>query len=404
MRRRFHKCLSGLCAETDGAIAVTTALMLPVLVGFIALAIDTANWYSNHRQMQLIAEIAATAAAPYLSNYTTAQVTAIAENVAALNGLSTSSGDTINVAVSSNPASITVSATRTLDRFFSAKFLPTAPVAAVSATAGTASNPVCILVLDPSDSQTLLVNSGVTLDAPSCMIDVASKSSSAAMFDSSLPNVAGVCVAGKSTVNSGSINNLVNNCTTASDPYAGNITTPTVGSCTVNGENFSGTTNLNPGTYCGNFNFNGSGTLNLAAGLYIFKGTNWNINSGWTVTGSGVTFYFETSGSYIQFNSGVKAALSAPTSGTYANILMFEPAGLSTSSFAIDGTSSDHLLQGVIHLPSRNITFNSASNVTSDGLTLVVNQLILDTVNWSISPGTSTIGGSSSGSSAVLLN
>jgi hypothetical protein len=83
---------------------------------------------------------------------------------------------------------------------------------------------------------------------------------------------------------------------------------------------------------------------------------------------------------------------------------MFEPAGLSISSFAVDGTSSGHLLEGVIHLPSRNITFNAASNVTSDALTLVVNQLILDSVNWSIGPDASTIGGNGAGTVGVLLN
>jgi Flp pilus assembly protein TadG len=402
--RLFYKSPSYLGSETDGNIAVTTGLMLPVLVGMLGLAIDTANWYSSHRKLGYIAEIAAVAAAPYLSDDTTAQITAIVENVAALNGLSTSSGDTINVAVASNPATVTVTATRKLDQFFSGLFLKTTPVTTVSATAGLSTNPVCILVLDPTDSQTLLVNGGVTLNATACMIDVASKNSSAAMFDSSLPNVAGVCVAGNSTLNSVTVNNLTNNCKTVSDPFVGNITIPTVGACTVNSENFSGTTNLSPGTYCGNFNFNGSGTLNLAAGLYIFNNTNWNINSGWAINGTGVTFYFATSGSYIQFNSNVTANLSAPTSGTYANILMFEPVGLSTSSFAIDGTSSGHLLQGVIHLPSRNITFNSASNVSSDELTLVVNQLILDSVTWSIGPDPSTIGGSSSGTTAVLLN
>jgi hypothetical protein len=379
--------------------------MLPVLVGLIGLALDTANWYTNHRRMDRIVETAAAAAASYLGNDTTAQITAIAANVATLNGLSTSTGDTLTVTVASNPATLTVTGTRKLNRFFSAMFLPTAQVATSTATAGPSSNPVCILVLDPSSSQTLLVNSGATLNAPSCQIDVASTSASAAVFDSSLPNVAGVCVAGSSTVSGGStINNLTNKCTTVPDPYAGTIAKPTVGSCTVNGKTYLGTTGLSPGTYCGTFNFSGTGNLNLAAGLYILNGTNWNLNSGWTINGTGVTFYFVTSASYIQFNSNVTVNLSAPTSGTYANILMFEPAGLSTSSFAIDGTSTSHLLQGVIYLPSRNITFNAASNVTSDTLTLVVNQLILDNVNWSIGPDASTIGGSGAGTVGVLLD
>jgi Putative Flp pilus-assembly TadE/G-like len=64
--RRYRKWLSALCSETRGNIAVTTALMLPVLVGSTGLSLDTANWYTNHRQMDRIVETAAAAAASYL--------------------------------------------------------------------------------------------------------------------------------------------------------------------------------------------------------------------------------------------------------------------------------------------------------------------------------------------------
>ncbi len=42
--RRYLKWLRALWSETRGNFAVTTALMLPVLVGFIGLSLDTANW------------------------------------------------------------------------------------------------------------------------------------------------------------------------------------------------------------------------------------------------------------------------------------------------------------------------------------------------------------------------
>jgi hypothetical protein len=238
---------------------------------------------------------------------------------------------------------------------------------------------------------------------PACQIDVASTSGGAAVFDSSLPNIAGACVAGTSTLNGTTVNNLVNNCTVATDPYANTIPAPSYGACTVNGANYTGTTNLSPGTYCGSFNFNGSGTVTLATGTYVFKGAIWSINSGWTVNGTGVTIYLVNSSSYVQFGTGVNVNLSALTSGTYANVLMFEPNGLGTSSFTMDGNSTSHLLQGLIYLPSRNITFNSASNVSSDGMTLVVDELILDSATWSINPDAKNILAAGSSSAAVGL-
>jgi hypothetical protein len=261
----------------------------------------------------------------------------------------------------------------------------------------------CIYVLS-SASQSLLVNSDFSLNAPDCQIDVASTSSTAAIFDSgSTLTVQKTCVAGNVTNNGATVGGLTTDCAVEANPYQGKLTAPTVGSCTVNSTNYSGSVNLSPGTYCGTFNFNGSGTVNLAAGTYIFDGTDWNINSGWTITGTGVTFYFVNSSSYVQFNSGVTVSLAAPTSGTYANVLMFEPDGLATSSFAIDGTSSSgHALQGLVYLPSRNITFNSTYSGTADAFTLVVNQLIFDSnspKSWSITPS-----GGSSGGTVVLTN
>jgi Flp pilus assembly protein TadG len=276
---------------------------------------------------------------------------------------------------------------------------------AAKSTAAPANN-VCILVLDPSSNQTLLVNSGVTINAPNCEIDVSSKGNPAAIFNSSSTlNVEKICVAGSNTIqNGGTVSALSTSCTTASDPFAGTLPTPSSATCTVSNQNYSGTNTLTPGVYCGNFNFNGSGTLNLQAGVYVFKNTRWNLNSGWSVNGTGVTFYFADANSYIQVNSGVAINISAPTSGTYANLLIYEPVGLSKSSFSING-SAGHTFTGLIYLPSRNITFNSVSTVSSENITIVVNQIILDQINWSfassampISAAASSSSGSSSGS------
>jgi hypothetical protein len=173
---------------------------------------------------------------------------------------------------------------------------------------------------------------------------------------------------------------------------------PSSSTCTVSNVNYSGTNSLSPGVYCGNFNFNGSGTLNLKPGTYVFKNTKWNINSGWKVNGTGVTFYFADANSYIQINSGVEINVTAPTSGDYADLLFFEPDGLSKSQFSING-SAGHKFEGLIYLPSRNVTFNSMSSVASEAITIVVNQMILNSANWNIAPGKNSInaGGGSNG-------
>jgi Flp pilus assembly protein TadG len=411
MALSFARRVVSLSGDRRGSVGVITAIAAFAVCGLVGLGIDASLWYMNARRIQTIAEVTALSAGRLLSDssQTTSTITTVANNDALLNGFSTA---TDTLAVSFGPSgnappaatTITVSVKRSVPLVFSALFLSSQPVASAAATASSTGPAVCIYVLG-SGSQTLTVNSGFNLSAPNCEIDVASTASTAAIFDSGATlSVMKTCVAGTVINNGATVGGLATRCSTHSNPYKGTLAAPAVGGCTVNSANYSGTVSLNPGTYCGNFNFNGSGTVKLAPGTYIFNGTNWNINSGWTVTGTGVTFYFVNSSSYVQFNSGVTVSLTAPTSGTYANVLMFEPDGLSTSSFAIDGASSSgHALQGLVYLPSRNITFNSTYSGTADAFTLVVNQLIFDSnspKSWSITPAS---GGGASGS-IVLTN
>jgi Flp pilus assembly protein TadG len=279
---------------------------------------------------------------------------------------------------------------------------------AARSTASAAAAPggkVCFLVLDPTSPQALLVNSGVTLSAPNCEIDVASTASPAAMFNaSSTFNVSRICVAGSNvTQNGGPVSVLKTGCTVASDPFSGTLPTAATSPCSVNGGNVTGYNTLVPGIYCGTFNLNGTGTLNLQPGLYVLSNAHLNVNSGWTIQGTGVTFYFADQNSYIQINSGAALKISAPTSGTYADILIYEPPGLAKTGFSIDG-GAGHTFSGLIYLPSRNITFNSMSSVSAENLTMVVNQLILNPMNWTFANSTTkTITASGGGSSSPIL-
>lgn len=422
---RVMRRLKSLATDRRGTIGAVFSLLLPPVVMASGAAVDYARLEQFKTQLQATVDSAALAgAAAYTTSSQSGTATTVATNFVTSNvamlpshvGTITPHVSTAVVTTGSNQGNtVTVAATASIGTTIMKIFTPTLSVSATAAAVNPGKR-VCILVTDPSSAQSLLVNSGVNITAPNCEIDVLSTNAVAAMVNSNLPNIAGLCIKGTSTLNSVTVNNLINNCTPASDPFAGTITAPTISTtCTVSNQTYIGTTTLLPGTYCGSINFNGGGTVTLSAGNYVFynttvnfngtgtlafgsgsvvslKGTHLNINTGWTLNGPSVTFYYADASSYIQFNSGVTANLTAPTSGTYANVLMFEPSGLAASSFAIDGSSTGHLLQGLIYLPSRNITFNSTSNVTSDGMTLVAHQLILDTINWSFSSSAKTIG------------
>jgi Flp pilus assembly protein TadG len=259
--------------------------------------------------------------------------------------------------------------------------------AAGTATPRNAKTDVCILLVNTLKTQALLVNSGAQINAPSCEIDVLSTQSPAAIFNTGL-NVKNICIKGSTIIKNGGANPPVEtSCAATSDPFAGQLPTVSVGSCTFNNQVYnSGNVTLSPGVYCGSTNFNGTGTLTLSPGLYAIKNGAMIFNSGWTVTGSGVTFYLVDQNATLTFNGGVKATLSAPTSGTYANILVYEPVGLPNTNLPINGSSGDSFT-GLFYLPSRDVTINSVSNMTTNSVTMVFSTLILDATNWSIAAG-----------------
>lgn len=243
----------------------------------------------------------------------------------------------------------------------------------------------CIYVLDPSGSQALLVNSGAQVSAPGCEIDVKSTGNPAGMFNSgSSLNYKKVCIKGTQvTQNSTTVPNLSLGCAAADDPYAGKLPTPASSTCTYSNLNYSAAAQtLSPGVYCGWFNFNNaSAAVTFQPGVYVIKGGGWNVNGG-TWSGNGVTFYFADT-SKIQFNSGIAADLSAPSSGTYKDILMYEASGLSKTQFVLNDSVSNRL-RGLIWLPSRELTLNAKSGVQSDALTLVVWRMILNNTTWNL--------------------
>lgn len=272
---------------------------------------------------------------------------------------------------------------------------------------------LCLMLVDKNASPGLNVNGG-TIAASGCEVDVWSTSSHAVTFDRSV-TINKICVAGTSSVNV-SPSNYYQSCTVQPDPYAGKL--PTVAdagycpSASGNDDNsnnppmdnsgpFSpvnihcnriningGTHTFYPGVYGGGINFNNAPTVTFMPGLYVIKNVNWNLNGG-TYTGSDVTFYYATSGAMMQYNNNAGVTLSAPTSGTYSGILMYEPAGLSTSAWTMNvhGTFT-----GALYMPSRDMTFNSNS-VTTSGL-WVLKTLISSTTFTMATSSTAVAGGS----------
>ncbi|MBW8880092.1 MAG: Tad domain-containing protein [Asticcacaulis sp.] len=388
------------------------AICLVVVVAAIGGAVDMMNASGLKRDMQDAMDAAVlTGVRASSGQMASSASTAFSRNAkvgVASASQSYSSSSSSSSAASSSVVSTTLTGTATLDSpTLMMKLIGINDLAvsvksvAVGTTTAVPSGAPCIYVLDPSGSQALLVNSGAQVTAPTCEIHVKSTANPAAIFNSgSSLNFKKICVQGANVIkNSVTVPNLSTSCSAQGDPYAGTLPTPSSSTCTYSNLNYSAATQaMQPGVYCGWFNFNNSSaTVTFAPGVYVIKNGGWNVNGG-TWKGTGVTFYFADT-SKIQFNSGISADLSAPSSGTYKNLLMYEASGLAKTQFVLNDSVANKLT-GLIWLPSRELTLNAKSGIQSDALTIVVWRLILNNTTWTLTP----LSGTSSSSNGSMTN
>lgn len=385
--------------DQSGSVAIMTALLMIVLLSAIGLAIDYGRAASTRVEMQNALDIAVLAGARAMA---TDPIAVAQSSFRANQDMRETGSPTPTFAISSNRIDGLLSV-KIETRFMNVLGIKAVDMS-VTASAGAKAGPdVCILVLDPSASQALLVNGGANVSAPRCQIDVKSTANNAAVFNAGTTiAAANTCIQSTSILdNGGSHPNLKTGCDTASDPFAGKLPAPSSASCSASSLNINGgSVTLSPGVYCGGINFNNAPNVTLLPGLYVIRSGDWNVNGG-SWTGDGVTFYFADS-SRIQFNSAVAATVTAPTSGTYKDIVLFEAVGLAKSPFVFND-SRNFDLRGLVYLPSRNVTFNGGSQARAKQMTLVVNTLILDQTVWTIDAAAQSIaGGGASGISYLL--
>ena len=273
----------------DGQISVVfTIAIIPIVVA-IGAAVDFGKSSDVKAQLQKSVDAALLAGVvqPTAQQISTAN-SVFQSNFKGRFGTTASAGFTAN-----NDGSLTGTAsTNVQTSFLNVMGLSSLGVSASgTAKAGAPSrSPVCILLVSTLNSQSLLVNSGAQLNAPSCEVHVLSTQSPAAMFNATL-NAKRICIKGSTIIKNGGVNPPVEtSCAAISDPFAGTLPTPST-SCTVSSNitKNGGTASLDPGVYCYGVTLNGTGTLTLNPGLYVIKGSPFIFNSGWTVTGTGVT-------------------------------------------------------------------------------------------------------------------
>jgi hypothetical protein len=236
-----------------------------------------------------------------------------------------------------------------------------------------ASSNACVLALDPTASAAAYFGGNTNVSLSGCVVMANSAAANAIDIWGSPVLTADCIVSHGNYALHGTLDDTVCpapivNATPAKDPYA-NLTMPTPSGCA----SASGTS-LSPGTYCGGLTIHGNYTM--APGVYVINGGTLKINAGANLSGSGVTIYL-TGGATLQMNGNAQVNLSAPTTGTYAGMLMMSDKNDAGLSQTINGNSSS-LMTGALYFPTQSVSY--IGNFSGNG---GCTYLVADTVSWS---------------------
>lgn len=416
VKNRLAQLRSGartLWKDTGGQSLMMFGLLAVPLCGAVGIGLDVAQWTVWKRQLHSAADAAALAGAT--ANAEGKNVDNAVKRSLALNNLRSFTTKAIENAPSTGAYKDDATAVRvvleTTEKLsFSGMFLKTTPTLTAEATA-IAANEVanCVITLDTSGTG-LTISGSATVD-----MDCGLSSNSDADVTSSDPVSAGA-ISAVGTVNTGgglSADTKINTGIEAvADPMASKVPDlSTATPCTSSAwplvkSNWTAT----PGCY------NGiqiqSGITTLPAGTYYIGEKGISIASGATLKGTGVTLVFTNFSS--PFNStkvgtfsaagGATIQLSAPTSGTWEGILMYQDsrtAEKSTMSMTVTGNTLS-AYEGTIYAPSNEVKFTGNSSMSTPCMQIVAKYASFEG-NTSVSNTCPAGSGASSFGGSVLL-
>jgi len=410
--------LSKTLRNQNGQALIITLISFTVLLGFVGLAVDVGYMFYTKRQLQVAADAAALAGASVLTagTPTLSIITTVANHDAVLNGITTgTNGATVTVTWPYTPQNmcancssnnfVEVAVSQTKQTGFMSLFGTNPTTVAARAVAFAQNSPGCMFTLNqngaaPNGGGIFLNGALLFVDAPTCAIYIDSASNTSALnvgssFIASL-TAKSIGIVGNPGYNSGFFSSItpkpVGGMVPVSDPLAylpqpGTIAclpshtnvVCTAGSC---GASFPNKT-LTPGNYCASAT--GAPAISIqttgvtfSPGTYYINGETYAtgglsinaVSANASVTGTGVTFYFQNGATFALSGPGSifsanGITLTAPgPSSTYAGILFYQDRA-DNSTATLGGYFGKLDLEGAIYIPDGTLSFPAVISATT---------------------------------------
>ncbi|MGE0734934.1 MAG: pilus assembly protein TadG-related protein [Alphaproteobacteria bacterium] len=373
----------------------------PVLIGFVALAVETGTWYQSKRELQTAADAAAISGAFQRARNDVSGINGAATKEAVRNGFVNATPNVLTIhyppttGINSGEAdAVEVILARPQNLLLSSLFKSspfTVSVRAVAAvqTTGTA----CILALDPTASAAVKNQGNTDVVALGCTIAANSNSATAItitgsgqMAADSLWTVGGYSVGGSGTLTL--THPPFTNAWALDDPYE-HLTIPSLGPCTQTNYSANNAQTISPGVYCGGMDFGSQADVILEPGTYYIDGGNFTANAQSRLrcscpnAGDGVTFVLTSTATppaigTVTINGGADIDLTAPTLSSYDYpMVMFyqDPRAEPGPVNKLNGGSS-MFLTGAVYFPKQAVEFTGDNTLNATECTQIVAKTI----------------------------
>jgi hypothetical protein len=350
-------------AREAGQVLPLAAVCLAALLGFAGMSVDVGYWESRQQAQQAATDAAAVGGAQQLVHSgcgNSQAATTAADNDASSNGFANGTNATITVQnppatgpYAGNDCAVFVQIATTQASFFSRLFgygngMPETTQG--TATLSSSATNGCIYLLSTNTWSSF---NDATVSSPGCAIAInysadfngGTITAPFIGYAGGKPNYGGTVFPQASPV---PMLPIADPCTEISGcSYLASNPPPQTNCQTLNENGISMT--INPGCYQ-NLNLNAPTTMK--SGTYVIAG-NMNLNSGYTLTGSGITIYVPAGGNPPNFDGGT-VTLTPPTPGPSQNAagVLYYQVPSNSSSINFNGPNVN--MSGLIYAPGSN--------------------------------------------------
>ncbi len=364
-----------------------------VILAIVALTVDVSYQYTERNRMAAAADAAAKSAAYEVWIGSGGNLQAFANREVQLHGFNP--GGTTSVVVNNPPTQgafagnsryVEVSVSQPTGTFFANILGWSTLTPGARAVAGTSAGPTCLIALAPVGSSPPAISIGnSTFTMNSCGIATAGDLEHA-HTNSTITGSGGTTI-GASTCIGGcaGFGTVVTNAPPPVDPLAATIAPIPALTCSGPAPS-SGT--IPSGVCYTSLDVVGSRTL--APGVTYFNGPVTFKNNA-ALSGSGVTLVL-ANGASLTANNHNSLTLTAPTSGLFPGIALYQPA-TNANPISFENNSTFNVT-GAVYAPSADVSFRNGLSASSDCVLIVVRSMGVVNGNGALNNQCSAYGGS----------